>query len=85
MVQKFIIEDALIIIPVLLIFGFILKNTPNVQDWLIPWVLLVIGILLALLLLGLSANSLVQGILVVGAAVLIHQLYRQTKGHKNDD
>lgn len=79
MLQEFLIEDALIIVPALLIIGYILKSTPNFKTWLIPYVMLFLGIILALLLLGFTVANFIQGILVAGAAVLSHQIYRQTK------
>lgn len=75
----YIIEDALIVIPVLLIFGYLLKHTPRVVDWQIPWILLFIGIIVVLLLIGFTVAAFIQGVLVAGAAVLAHQLYKQTK------
>ena len=74
----YIISEALIIIPVLWILGSFLKRTPKVQDWIIPWVLLAVGILAALGIIGFTVDAAVQGILVAGAAVLGHQLVKQT-------
>ena len=76
---EYIIAEALIIIPVLWILGTFLKKTPKVQDWIIPWILMLIGILLALGLLGVSVDAAVQGVLVSGASVLGHQLLKQTQ------
>ena len=75
---EYIISEALIIIPVLWILGSFLKRTPKVQDWIIPWVLLAVGILAALGIIGFTVDAAVQGILVAGAAVLGHQLVKQT-------
>lgn len=75
---EYIMNEALIIIPVLWILGSFLKKTPRVQDWTIPWVLLAVGILAALGIIGLSVDAAIQGILVAGAAVLGHQLLKQT-------
>lgn len=76
---NYIIGDALILIPALSILGIFLKRTPKIQDWLIPWILLVVGIVFSLAIIGLSVHGFVQGILVTGGAVLIHQAYKQTK------
>lgn len=76
---EYIISEALIIIPVLWIIGTFLKKTPKISDWIIPWVLMLIGILLSLGILGMSVDAAVQGVLVAGASVLGHQLYKQTK------
>lgn len=79
MLLGYIIEDALILIPALLVLGWMLKKTPRVEDWLIPWILVIIGIIFALMIMGFTASALIQGILVAGAAILIHQLYKQSK------
>lgn len=76
---EYIVADALILIPVLFVLGLLLKNTPRIKDWLIPWVLLVIGLVLAVLIVGDLLQGIIQGVLVVGATVLAHQLIKQTK------
>ena len=76
---KYISDEALILIPVLYVIGMMLKNTPKVKDWLIPYILLVIGILGAISILGLSVKSVIQGILVTGASVYTNQLIKQGK------
>lgn len=78
-ILEYIINEALIIIPVLWILGCFLKRTPKVQDWIIPWVLLLVGVILAVGIIGLTVDAAVQGILVAGAAVLGHQLLKQTQ------
>ncbi len=78
-ILEYIINEALIIIPVLWILGSFLKRTPNVQDWIIPWVLLFVGVVLAIGIIGFTVDAAVQGILVAGAAVLGHQLLKQTQ------
>lgn len=80
----FLIEDAHIIVPVLLILGKIIKETPGVKDWLIPYILLVLGVFFAIGLLGISFSSIIQGVLLSGAAVFTHQLITQPL-HKNDN
>ena len=72
--MQYIMEKALILLPVLWIVGSLLTRTPSVPNWVIPWVLLVIGIGGALAILGMSWDSVVQGILVTGGAVLGNQL-----------
>jgi hypothetical protein len=53
-----------------------------VQDWTIPWVLLAVGILAALGIIGFTVDAAIQGVLVAGAAVLGHQLVKQTTERK---
>ena len=76
---EYIINEALIVVPALWIIGRFLKKTPKIQDWVIPWVLLVVGILATLGIMGFTIDAAVQGILVAGAAVFGHQLVKQTQ------
>jgi len=84
LLREFLIEDALIVIPVLLILGGIFKNTPKFKDWLIPYVLLALGIIFAIALIGFNVYAVLQGVLVAGAAVFSNQLYKQYI-ERNDD
>src|SRR5699024_11736682 len=65
------------VVPVLLIFGAIFKNTPKLTDWLIPYMLLPLGIVFTIALLEFSTHAIIQGILVTGVAVFSNQLYKQ--------
>lgn len=81
--EKYLLKEMLILIPVLYIIGMILKTTPKVRDWLIPWILLVIGVVFAVLV-GMGAemsivDAVLQGILVTGVTVFANQLIIQTK------
>lgn len=76
---EFITENALLLIPVLNIVGAIIKNTEKIPDKFIPLILLVLGILGAVAILGLSAESVVQGVLVAGTAVFGNQFVKQLK------
>lgn len=62
---EYITDKALILIPVLLIFGAMLKATPKCPDWCIPWVLLAIGIALSVLMLGMHVDAVIQGALIL--------------------
>lgn len=77
--NEYIVEQALIVIPVLLILGKTIKETPKAKDWHIPYILLVIGVVLTVLLIGPSADAIIQGVLVAGAAVFGHELFKQAK------
>ena len=77
--NEFIIEQALIVIPVLLILGKIIKGTDLIKDKFIPIFLLGTGIAFAIALIGVSVDAIIQGILVAGAAVFGHQLVKQSK------
>ena len=75
--NEYLIEDALIIVPVLFVIGRIIKETPRAKDWIIPYVLLVIGILLSSFTLGFSADAVMQGVLAAGIAVFSNELVKQ--------
>ena len=75
--MNFILENALIFIPVIYILGSMLKGTEHIQDKYIPIILLPIGIALSVFSMGLSARSIIQGVLVVGAAVYANQVNKQ--------
>ena len=75
----YITENALILIPVLIIIGRIIKNVQKIPDKWIPVILLPVGILGAMALGGWTVTSAIQGVLVTGAAVYGNQLVKQLK------
>ena len=77
--EKYIIEQALILIPVLYILGMILTGVKIVDDKYIPVILLPISILLCLFLVGFNVDAVIQGILVCGVTVYTNQLIKQLK------
>lgn len=79
LLNEYIIEQALILIPALLILGKIIKGTDVIRDKYIPVTLLVIGIFFAIMLIGINVDAVIQGILVSGAAVFGHQIVKQSK------
>ena len=81
---EYIIGDALILVPALWIVGALIKHAfSKVPNWTIPFVLLVLGIGGAMGLMGPSVESVIQGVLVTGAAVLGNQLVKQGEQAKN--
>ena len=74
---KYITENALVLIPVLFIIGQVIKGIEKVADKYIPIILLPVGILGSIALSGVSADSVIQGILVVGVTVYSNQLVKQ--------
>ena len=78
LIMKFIGEQFLILIPVLLVIGKLLKTSPKISDWVIPWVLLVISVLLCFAHVGVTVDAFIQAVLVAGAAVFVHQLVKQS-------
>lgn len=76
---QFVPTDLLIMIPALYVIGMFMKSTPKVKDWTIPWILLALGILGAILLRKqFSANEIIEGIICAGASVFTNQLFKQT-------
>ena len=79
LIMKFIGEQFLILIPVLLIIGKLLKKSPRLADWVIPWILLIVSAIISFAYVGFTVDAFIQAVLVAGAAVFVHQLYKQTK------
>ena len=78
-ILTYITENAIILIPVLIIIGLILKKLEFIPDKYIPLILLPLGILGAMALGGWTVESAIQGILVTGAAVYGNQIVKQLK------
>lgn len=77
---NFIIEEGLIMIPVLYIIGEIIKFTGVLNNKWIPLTLLVFSILFTPLLLGgFTPDNIVQAVLVTGVTVLGDQLIKQSR------
>lgn len=74
--MNLIVDQALILIPVLYIIGNFLKSS-DIDNKYIPLALLVMGITLAMLMIGFDVNGFVQGVLVAGAAVFTNELVKQ--------
>ena len=76
-IMSYVTQQALVLVPVLYLIGILLKATPNVPNWLIPYILGGIGIVGAVLLLGFNIQSIIQGILAAGASVYVNQAIKQ--------
>jgi len=73
------VKEVYILIPVLYVIGVFLKKIPKLADWLIPWILLGLGMIGGFFLAGMNVHGILQGILAAGASVFTNQLYKQTK------
>ena len=82
-IMDFIIKDAYILVPVLYVIGVFLKRTPKIPDWLIPWILMGLGMIGAFFLSGMQLGGILQGVLVAGVTVFANQLYKQTIYRQN--
>ena len=76
---NYIIDNALILIPVLLIIGKIIKEIQAIPDKFIPVILLPFGVIGAMALCGWTVQGAIQGILVTGCAVYGNQIAKQLK------
>ena len=77
---NFIIEEGLIMIPVLYIIGEIIKFTGVFNNKWIPLTLLIFSLLFTPLLLGgFTPDNIVQAVLVTGVTVLGDQLIKQSR------
>lgn len=72
-------EQLAIVVPALMIIGYALKRTPKIADWMILWILLVIGVIASGFTLGFTISGIGNGIIAAGAAITTHQAYKQTK------
>lgn len=81
------IDPALIIVVAACwVIGYIIKQTPGVPDWSIVYIVTAVAIIFSVLLLGLSAATILQGVLCGAVAVYGNQLVKQAKkgSGKND-
>lgn len=78
-ILNYIVENALVLIPVLLIIGKIIKGIEKIPDKYIPLILLPLGIVGAMALSGLNVDSVIQGVLVTGVSVYGNQVFKQLK------
>ncbi|MBM7869282.1 Mn2+/Fe2+ NRAMP family transporter [Clostridium pascui] len=76
--MEYVVDQSLILIPVLYILGRMLKNTNKIKDWCIPWILLIVGVIGAIALMGVNINAIIQGVLVTGVTVYANQLFKQS-------
>lgn len=77
--MDFINESMLIMTPALYVLGMVLKNTALLKDKYIPVALICIGIIGAIGLGGLNAESAIQGVLMAGLTTLGNQTIKQLK------
>ncbi len=83
--MSYIVQNAYILIPVLYVIGVFLKKIPGIADWLIPWILLGLGMAGGFFLQDMQFEGLLQGVLVTGVTVFANQLYKQTVVKSKDD
>lgn len=75
----------LIVVAACWVIGYVLKKTPKVPDWTIIFIVTGAAITFVILMLGLSVESVVQGILVGAVAVYGNQFIKQAKKGVDSD
>ena len=83
--MSFIPSQLGILIAVLYVLGYAMKNVSIIKDEYIPVILIVFSIVFSILLVGLSATAFLQGILCWGVSVGINQTYKQINKIGNDE
>ncbi|GGA71374.1 phage holin family protein [Ornithinibacillus halotolerans] len=81
--DMYIRPDAFILIPVLYFIGVFLRQTPRIPEWSYVWIQLTFAIVACSLYYAWEIQSVVQGILVTGAAVISRDIIQNTIGGAN--
>lgn len=84
--MEYILESVVYLVPALVLIGKFLKMIPKLPNYIIPFTLLVLGIIASNCILGWNIESTIQGVFVAGTAVFSNQLVKQTSDAlgKND-
>ena len=78
-ILNYVVQEGLVMIPVLFIIGEIVKGTELLSNKWIPLVVLVISVAFTPLVLGAyTADNVVQAVLVAGVTVFGNELIKQT-------
>ena len=79
-ILDYILQERLILIPVLYVIAEIIKMTELIKNNYIPLIVLVLGVLLSLMVGGFAvADNIIQGVLVAGATVLTNEIIKQSQ------
>ncbi|GKU75644.1 phage holin family protein [Paenibacillus sp. L3-i20] len=84
-IYQLIDAKLLIVVAVCWVSGFILKQTPNVPNWSIVYLVTAIALFLTIWLIGWKAEAIIQGVLAGAFAVYGHQIVKQVKARAEDD
>lgn len=76
---QFITKEFVWLIPCLFVLGKMYKGIPNLPNWLIPFMLIGTGILLAGFMSGFNSVNMMQGLISGLAATGLHQNYKMAK------
>lgn len=73
----FIPSQLAILVAVLYVLGYAMKNVSGLQNEYIPLALIAFSILFSVLLLGATPTAILQGIICWGVSIGINQTYKQ--------
>lgn len=76
-IKEFVQERFYALAPALYVLGMLIKSTRTVNDRFIPIILSIVGIVLAIWLIGFTADAIIQGMLCAGLAVWGNQVLKQ--------
>lgn len=80
--------EAFILIPTLYFLGLILEQTPKLPKWTHAWIKLLFAVISCLIYFGFFITSVVQGILVTGAEMVlrdtIQSIFAKYNSKEND-
>ena len=78
-ILNYVVQEGLVMIPVLFIIGEIVKGTELLSNKWIPLVILIISVAFTPLVLGTyTADNIVQAVLVAGVTVFGNELIKQS-------
>ncbi len=77
-------ENYLMLVPVLWVIGYGLKQTPQVPNWSIIWILSAVSLVIGWFAYGFTYDAFANGIIAAGVSVFGHQIYKQTKNLNSD-
>lgn len=77
--MNYLTQSGLLIATGLFVIGIFLKQTSFIPNWLIPIILLILGVLAAVFSMdnGFTVTNILQGVFATGAAVLVNQIGKQ--------
>ncbi len=74
---SYIQPEVYILIPALYLIGLFIKKIPGTPDWIIPFVLLVLGLIGSVVIIGFTIYGIIQGVFVAGVTVFANQAWKQ--------
>jgi len=91
-ILKLIYPELLVLIPVAIFLGKMLRNTPKIKDWVIPYILAIVNIILGILLAGYTKGFVainlisagIQGFITAALAIYVYLLYIQPRKKRSE-